>query len=94
MLLPNESGALEMNKDEWMAVWDYAGAVKTAAGDLPVTNGIVGRWITVLVNKLTKFWAQHSATLTPYLTQAAIAALQALLAAQPDIQRVNPPGPE
>jgi len=83
-----------MTPEEWASIWAYAGSVKAAAGDLPVTNGIVGRWISVLATKLAKFYAAHSATLNPYLTQAAIAALQALIAALPDILRVNPPGPE
>jgi hypothetical protein len=83
-----------MTPEEWASIYDYAGVVKASSGDLPVTNGIVGRWISVLATKLAKFYAAHSATLNPYLTQAAIAALQALIANLPAILAVNPPGPE
>lgn len=84
----------DMTPEQWAAIYDYAVAVKDAAGDLPVTNGIAGRWISVLATKLAKFYAAHSATLNPYLTSAAIAALQALIANLPAILAVNPPGPE
>lgn len=83
-----------MTDAEWTAIFVAAGATKAAAGDLPVTNGIVGRWISILATKLAKFYAAHAATLNPYLTQAAIAALQALITNLPAILAVNPPGPE
>lgn len=82
-----------MTTEEWTAIYTVAGVQKAIAGDLPVVNGIIGRSITFLVGKLVDFWGAHSATLIPYLTQAAIAALNALLAARADIDRVNPRGP-
>lgn len=83
-----------MTRDQWIALFDAAAGAKAVAGDFPVTNGINGRWITVLVHHLAQFWGRHKVTLLRYLTTAAIAALDAVVANEADIQRVNPPGPE
>lgn len=77
----------------WMAIFHAAGVMKSVAGDMPATNGIIGRSITYLVGKLVVFWGRHKARLIPFLTQLAIAALEAVATAKPDIDRVNPPGP-
>jgi hypothetical protein len=76
-----------------MAFVEYARAVQVSA-PLAVGGGVKGRWIRILVDKLVEFWGRHQATLIPYLSQLAIAALQSLVAAQADIDIVDPPGPQ
>lgn len=82
-----------MDKADWDAIWDYAGVLKTSYGVQAPVGGILGRSITFIVDKLVQFWDDHKATLIPFLSQAAIAALQALVAAQADIAVVNQEGP-
>lgn len=79
--------------DEWAAIFTVAGLEKAAAGDRPDENEIKGRSITYGVDDLVQFWNRHKATLLPFLTQFAIAALNALVSAQTDIDVINPPGP-
>lgn len=79
--------------EQWQAYYDYAGALKAAAdGSLPST-GIVGRSITYLTDKLIVLWGKHKATLIPFLSQLAVAALEAIVANKASIDAVNPPGP-
>jgi len=54
---------------------------------------VQGRFISILVDKVCAFWGRHKASLIPFLSQLAIAALEALVAAKSDIDTVNPPGP-
>ena len=77
----------------WLAIYDAATTAKAVAGDMPATNEIIGRSITYIVHKLTQFWGAHKARLIPFITNLGIAALEAVVTAEPDIQRVNPPGP-
>lgn len=77
----------------WLAIYQHAALIKATAGDMPATNQIAGRAITYIVHKLTIFWGNHKARLLPFLTNLAIAALEAMVTAEPDIQRINPPGP-
>lgn len=79
--------------ERWVAMFDYAGALKAGATTPAATTGIVGRSITFLVNRVCDFWAAHQATLIPALSQLAIAAFQAMIAARADIDAINPPGP-
>lgn len=83
-----------MTDDEWLAILHYARVLQPVPGALTIPNDIRGRWLTVLVDKLLAFWGRHQDTLIPFLTQAAIAALNALLAARSGIDAINPPGPE
>jgi hypothetical protein len=46
-----------------------------------------------MVDKLVEFWDDHKSTLIPFLTDFAIAALEALVAARSDISSINLPGP-
>lgn len=81
-------------EEQWTNIWKQAGAIKTVAGEAPpTTSPIPGRFVSVLVDKVAKFWAKHRDTLAPFLTQVAIAALEALLVAQPDIDAINRRGP-
>lgn len=79
--------------ERWDAYYQFALATKSAAGTAPVTGGIAGRFITVLVKRLATFWGRHKATLIPHLTATAIAALEAIVSELPNILPVNPPGP-
>lgn len=85
---------MAMTKDQWIAIWDAAGGLKAVAGIAPPsTSPIQGRSISGLGAKLTQFWEDHRATLAPFLTQAAIAALEALIAVLPELLNVNKGGP-
>jgi hypothetical protein len=82
-------------EEQWAALYTTAGLQKAHGATPPsIISGIKGRWITVLVNRLCEFWGKHKATLIPVLSQLAIAALDAVVSAQADIQEVNPPGPQ
>ena len=81
-------------EDEWVHFWKVAGTLKATHAAIPVpANGIRGRWITVLYDRLCKFWNDHKETLIPVLSQFAVATLEALIAARSDVHHVNPPGP-
>jgi hypothetical protein len=83
-----------MTEEQWLGFYHVAAlAMGTRTAPGPVTSPVKGRFIAVLVDRVCKFWADHRATLIPYLTQLAIAALDALLSAQIDIHNVDPPGP-
>lgn len=79
--------------EQWAALLQVADLEKASAGDMPVGNQIKGRSITYSVDDLVEFWGKHKSTLLPFLTNLAIAALNALVAAQTDIDAVNPIGP-
>ena len=83
----------ELTPAAWSGFYDQALMLQPGPPAAPV-HGIRGRFITSLVAKLCKFWGDHQAELIPFLSQLAIAALNALVAAQTDINAVNPPGPE
>jgi len=83
-----------MTREQWIALWDAAEGAKANAGDQPAVNQIKGRWITVLVHELVVFWGKHKSALLRYLSVAAIAALEAIVSAEPQIAVINPPGPE
>jgi len=79
--------------EQWAAFLTIAELEHTAAGDRPDENQIIGRSITDRVDDLVQFWGRHKATLLPFLSTLGIAALNALVAAQTEIDQVNPPGP-
>jgi hypothetical protein len=83
-----------MTDAEWLAILHYAQVLQPLPGAISAPNDIKGRFIRQLVDRLVAFWGRHQATLIPFLTQAAIAALNALVAAQSGIDAINPPGPE
>jgi hypothetical protein len=77
--------------------WDAFRLVATIAQPtvpIPGVHGVIGRSITKGVAVVCGLWARHRKTLIPFMTQLAIAALDALLSAQVDINNVNPPGPQ
>lgn len=81
--------------DEWLGFINVARVVQPGTpGSIGIGAQIKGRFIAALANRLVKFWGQHASTLTPFLTQLAIAALNALTAAIGDIKAVDPPGPD
>lgn len=80
-------------QQQWDEIFKYAGVIKAQAGDFPPVFGIKGRFITALVERLTDFWQRHRDTLAPYLTQIAIAAIEAVLANKGAYQNLNNPGP-
>jgi hypothetical protein len=82
-----------LTEEQWMSIFDYAQTLKVTYGEMPVGNQIKGRFITVLVDRLADFWGRHKQTLIPFMTNLAIAALEAIVAARHDIDLVNPPGP-
>lgn len=85
---------MAMTRDQWIAIWDAAGGTKAVAGTaVPSTSPIPGRSISTIGDKLTQFWSDHRDTLAPFLTQAAIAALEALIAILPELLNLNKPGP-
>lgn len=81
-------------QEQWQSYYDYAEAEKAAVTPVLSYNGVIGRSITFLVNRLVKFWGDHKSTLIPVLSQLAIAALEALVAQQANIDLVDPPGPQ
>jgi hypothetical protein len=83
----------EPTKADWDALWNHAGMLKNMAGSGNVPNGVRGRWISTLVDRVCAFWEQHKDTLIPWLSQFAIAALEALLSARTNIDSVNGRGP-
>jgi hypothetical protein len=84
-----------MTEDElWMSYLDYARALKVTYGSEAPTQGIIGRSITRTVDVVAKFWNKHKATLIPFLTNLAIAALEAITAQAASIEGINLPGPE
>lgn len=82
-----------LTPEQWTDIFNYAEVLKVTYGERPVGNQIIGRSITVLVDALVGFWGRHKATLIPFMTNLAIAALEALVAAKADIDLVNPIGP-
>jgi hypothetical protein len=79
---------------EWLAFLERARLEQSLApGAIAIPNEIKGRFIVALVKKVVDFWGRHRAILVPALTQLAVAALDALAAAQNDIARIDPPGP-
>lgn len=80
-------------EEQWAAMLTYAQALKASYGVAAAGTGIKGRFITVLVNKVCEFWEKHRDTLIPFLSSLTIAAFEALIAARPDINTVNTPGP-
>jgi hypothetical protein len=84
---------MTVTPEQWAALLTVAELQKEAAGDRPAENQVRGRSITEKVDELIEFWGRHKATLLPFLTNLAIAALDALVAAQADIDVINPPGP-
>lgn len=83
-----------ITRDQWLAIWDAAGAAKDAAA-VPTAgaNNIKGRFISVLAAKLIKFWGKYRAQLIPFVTHLVISALDSLVAASSDIAAIDPPGP-
>lgn len=79
--------------EQWQAYYDYAKALKSAMGTTAPAGNIKGRFLAVLVNKVVKFWEKHKATIVPFLTNLAIAALEALAAQATAIGTIDPPGP-
>lgn len=79
-------------------IWDAYLTVAEGLQPLTVptapTVGVKGRFIKFLVDKLCVFWGKHRDTLVPFLTQLAIAAIEALVANRTAFDNVNPPGPE
>ena len=89
------SAASSPTDEQWLAFIQYARTVQTSTAiPGPGVHGVRGRFIRVLVDRLVKFWGDHQATLIPFLSQLAIAALQSLVAAQADIDVIDPPGPQ
>jgi hypothetical protein len=84
---------MSVTPEQWAAFLTTAQLLQPSATPLATPNGVKGRFIRVLVDKLCEFWTTHQATLIPYLTQLAVAALNALVAARTDIDYVDPPGP-
>lgn len=84
---------MSITPEQWAAFLTVAEIEHVAAGDRPAENQIIGRSISFLVDRLVKFWGRHKATLLPFLSTLAIAALNSLVAAQTEIDQVNPPGP-
>lgn len=83
-----------MTDAEWLAIMAYARVLQPdSSAAISSPNDIRGRYIARLVDKLVAFWGRHQSTLIPFLTQGAIAALNALVAAQAGIDAVDPPGP-
>lgn len=80
-------------EQQWMAIYTAAGLSAPPGGPSAVPNLVKGRFIAALATKLVLFWGRHKATLIPFLSQIAIAALDAMVAALPAIQSVDPPGP-
>lgn len=79
---------------EWLAFLERARLEQTAAPTaLAIPNQVRGRFISALVKRVCDFWGRHRSILVPLLTQLAVAALDALTAAQSDIARIDPPGP-
>lgn len=84
----------EITEEQWAAFHTVAGVMQQIAGSgVPPTGPVEGRSITTFAEELARFWDDHKATLIPVLSQLAIAALEALVAALPDILTVNGPGP-
>lgn len=84
---------MDFDADAWAAFFTIAQATQPGAPIVPV-HGVVGRSITKAVDIACRLWGKYRVHLIPFLTQLAIAALDALLSAQTDINAVNPPGPE
>lgn len=82
------------DEERWAAYLTAAQAQTNRTDPLAPATGIKGRWIAFLAKKLVDFWQKHKATLLPYLTNLAIAALDALVAHLGEIQVVDPPGPQ
>lgn len=80
--------------ETWDAYLTVAEALQPSTSPAIPVSPVVGRFIRFLVDKLVKFWGKHKATLIPYLTQLAIAAIEALVANQGAFDNVNPPGPD
>jgi hypothetical protein len=83
-----------MTDDQWMAFLTTARLLQPSATPTAPVVGIKGRFISKLVDVLCDFWVKHQATLIPFLTHLAVAALNSLVAARTDIDAVNLPGPE
>lgn len=84
----------EITAEQWAAFFVVAGVIQEVAGSgVPPGGPVEGRSITDWVERLVQFWNDHRDTLAPVLSQLAIAALEALVAALPDILAVNGPGP-
>lgn len=78
----------------WLEIYKQAGNKKAIYGSGTQGVGVRGRFIAVLAEKLVNFWNKHQATLIPFLSQIAIAALEAMAQNLGAIQQVNSPGPE
>lgn len=84
----------EITEEQWAAFHTVAGVMQLVAGSgVPPGQPVEGRSITSFTEELVRFWDDHKVTLIPVLSQLAIAALEALVAALPDILSVNGPGP-
>lgn len=80
--------------EQWAAIYTVAGLASGVVGAaIPAPPGTEGRSITDIVEALVAFWGAHRDTLAPVMTQLAVAALDALISALPDILAVNSPGP-
>lgn len=82
------------DEERWAGYLVGAQAQTGRSSPLAPVTGIKGRWIVFLATKLCEFWLAHKATLLPYLTNLAIAALDALVAHLAEIATVNLPGPQ
>ena len=79
--------------EQWDSYFKYAGALKIAGGTAPLASGIRGRFISVLIRRLAEFWERNRDTLIPFLSQIAIAAIEALIAHRQSFENLNTPGP-
>lgn len=83
-----------MTDDEkWAAIHEMAKVLKAENPAPAAAFNIQGRFITVLVDALAKFWKAHRDTLIPVLSQLAIAALEAIAAQAASIRNINQRGP-
>ena len=82
-----------ISEEDWGVFIKNANVQKAMVVAPGTGNQIKGRFIKILADKLIEFWERHKNTLIPFLTNLAIAALDALASAQNDIGSVDPPGP-
>jgi len=85
---------MAVTEDDWVAIWKAAGiAGKIAGSGNPHNPGLRGRFIASMAKRIVEFWGRHRDTLAPALAQIAVAALDALVMALPEILLANYKGP-